>query len=127
MTIAAGLPWLGPAAAKDSRPEFAYRGVDAASCTVLSAHNATGPRYSASVTKAMTAYMVFEALDGGRLALDQRVAISAKAAAQPPTELGLRTGGKATVKLLLEALIVRSANDAAVALDRKSTRLNSSH
>src|SRR3546814_15588934 len=64
----------------------------------------------------MTAYMVFEALDGGRLALDQRVAISAKAAAQPPTELGLRTGGKATVKLLLEALIVRSANDAAVAL-----------
>src|SRR3546814_1344569 len=104
----------------------------------------------------MTAYMVFEALDGGRLALDQRVAISAKAAAQPPTELGLRTGGKATVKLLLEALIVRSANDAAVALaeavsgseaafatamtrkaqdlgmtqtvlDRKSTRLNSSH
>src|SRR3546814_7774808 len=115
ITIAAVLLWLGPAAAKDARPEIAYLVVDAASGTVLAAQNATQSRYSASVTKAMTAYMVFEALDGERLALDQRVAISAKAAAQPPTELGLRTGGTETVKLLLEALIVRSANDAAVA------------
>src|SRR3546814_14874191 len=76
ITIAAVLLWLGPAAAKDARPEIAYLVVDAASGTVLAAQNATQPRYSASVTKAMTAYMVFEALDGGRLAPDQRVARS---------------------------------------------------
>ena len=107
---------LSPAAAKDLRPEPAYLVVDAASGAVLAEQNATQPRYPASVTKAMTAYMVFGALAEGRLALDQQVPVSARAAGQPPTRLGLRAGGKATVKLLLEALIVRSANDAAVAL-----------
>src|SRR3546814_10982670 len=58
ITIAAVLLWLGPAAAKDARPEIAYLVVDAASGTVLAAQNATQPRYSASVPKAMTAYMV---------------------------------------------------------------------
>jgi D-alanyl-D-alanine carboxypeptidase len=107
---------LSPAAAKDPRPEPAYLVVDAASGAVLAEQNATQPRYPASVTKAMTAYMVFGALAEGRLALDRQVPVSARAAGQPPTKLGLRAGSKATVKLLLEALIVRSANDAAVAL-----------
>src|SRR3546814_15018738 len=65
ITIAAVLLWLGPAAAKDARPEIAYLVVDAASGPVLAAQNATQPPYSASVTKAMTAFLVFEALDGG--------------------------------------------------------------
>src|SRR3546814_7450303 len=64
----------------------------------------------------MTAYLTFEARAEGSLALDRKVAVSARAAAQPPSKLGLRAGTKVTVKLLLEALIVRSANDAAVAL-----------
>ncbi|MGF1594552.1 MAG: D-alanyl-D-alanine carboxypeptidase family protein [Kiloniellaceae bacterium] len=97
-------------------PGAAYVVVDAGSGAVLAAENATHPWYPASVTKAMTAYMVFEALAEGRLALDRRVPISARAAAQPPTKLGLGAGTSVPVKLLLEALIVRSANDAAVAL-----------
>jgi D-alanyl-D-alanine carboxypeptidase len=114
--VIAALLWLSPAAAGKARAEPAYLLVDAASGVVLAEQHATQPRYPASVTKAMTAYMVFEALAEGHLKLDQRVTISAAAARQPPTKLGLRAGGKATVKLLLEALIVRSANDAAVAL-----------
>lgn len=119
--VVAALLWLCPAAggqasAASADPGPAYLVIDAASGVVLAEQNATQPRYPASVTKAMTAYMVFEALEEGQLTLNQRVAISAAAARQPPTRLGLRAGGKATVKLLLEALIVRSANDAAVAL-----------
>ncbi|HMA14541.1 MAG TPA: serine hydrolase, partial [Kiloniellaceae bacterium] len=114
--LAVLLPWLSPAAAGEARPEAAYLVIDAASGAVLAERNALQPSYPASVTKAMTAYMVFMAIAEGRLAPGQSVTVSAKAAAQPPTKLGLRAGGKATVKLLLEALIVRSANDAAVAL-----------
>lgn len=109
--------WVMPtAAAQIARPETAYLVVDAETGAVLAERNASRHWYPASVTKVMTAYLVFEALDEGRLTLQQRVPVSAKAAAQPPTKLGLRAGGEATVKLLLEALIVRSANDAAVAL-----------
>lgn len=114
--LAVLLPWLSQAAAEEARPEPAYLVIDAANGAVLAERNATQLSYPASVTKAMTAYMVFMAMAEGRLAPEQSVTVSAKAAAQPPTKLGLRAGGKATVKLLLEALIVRSANDAAVAL-----------
>jgi D-alanyl-D-alanine carboxypeptidase len=107
---------LAAAPAQARAPGPAYVVVDADSGAVLAAENATHPWYPASVTKAMTAYMVFEALAEGRLALDQKVPVSARAAAQPPTRLGLGAGTSVTVKLLLEALIVRSANDAAVAL-----------
>ncbi|MEQ8357034.1 MAG: D-alanyl-D-alanine carboxypeptidase family protein [Kiloniellaceae bacterium] len=115
LSIAA--PGLCPvAAAQPARPQPAYLVVDAESGTVLAQQNATRHWYPASVTKVMTAYMAFQALAEGRLTLGQRIPVSARAAAQPPTRLGLRRGSQATVKLLLEALIVRSANDAAVAL-----------
>jgi len=60
--------------------------------------------------------MVFQAIAEGRLRLDQKVPVSARAVAQPPTKIGLARGSEVRVKLLLEALIVRSANDAAVTL-----------
>lgn len=116
VALATVLLWLGQATAKEARPEPAYLVIDAASGAVLAERNALQPSYPASVTKAMTAYIIFKAMAEGRLAPGQSVPISARAASQPPTKLGLKAGGKATVKLLLEALIVRSANDAAVAL-----------
>jgi D-alanyl-D-alanine carboxypeptidase len=64
----------------------------------------------------MTAYLVFEALADGRLDLDRTVLVSRHAAAQPPTKLGLGRGKRVSVRLLLEAMIVRSANDAAAVL-----------
>ncbi len=104
------------AVAKGSLPEPAYLVIDADSGAVLAQQNANQPWYPASVTKAMSAYMVFQALADGRLSLKDRVKISPKAASQPPGKLGLGAGTKVSVKLLLEAMIVRSANDAAVAL-----------
>lgn len=108
--------WISPAAGGSMRPEPAWLLVDAETGAVLAQQNATHPWYPASVTKAMTAYVVFQALEEGRLSDKQKVTVSAKAAGQPPGKLGLRRGSKVSVKLLLEAMIVRSANDAAVAL-----------
>src|SRR3546814_20939779 len=96
ITIAAVLLWLGPAAAKDARPEIAYLVVDAASGTVLAAQNATQPHYSASVKKEMAAYIVFEGLSGRLLAHNQQHSHSAKAAATPHTETTLSTAEKDT-------------------------------
>ncbi len=90
--------------------------VDAQDGRVLQAENATDLWYPASLTKVMTSYLVFEAIESGRLALTDKVPVSAHAAAQPPTKLGLGRGKQVSVKLLLRAMIVRSANDAAVTL-----------
>ena len=114
--LVAAIFWLSPAAAQDRAPQAASLLVDAVTGAVLQAENATHPWYPASLTKVMTAYMVFQAIADGRLGLDEEVTISRKAAAQPPTKLGLRAGRKLQVRVLLEAMIVLSANDAAAAL-----------
>ncbi|HYE00858.1 MAG TPA: D-alanyl-D-alanine carboxypeptidase family protein [Alphaproteobacteria bacterium] len=90
--------------------------LDAASGAVLLAEEADRPWYPASLTKMMTAYLVLAELRGGRMAADEVLKVSPHAAAQPPTELGLRAGATITVRDALAALIVRSANDAAVVL-----------
>ena len=115
IVIAAAL-WCGPATAHESKVHTAALLVDATSGQVLEAENANHLWYPASLTKVMTAYLVFEALADGRLALDQKVPVSKEAAAQPPTKLGLGVGKKVRVALLLETMIVRSSNDAAVVL-----------
>lgn len=108
--------WWGAAAAHDSKVHTAVLLVDDATGQVLEAENATHRWYPASLTKVMTAYLVFEALADGRLTLEQKVPVSKAAAAQPPTKLGLGVGKNVRVRLLLEAMIVRSSNDAAVVL-----------
>jgi D-alanyl-D-alanine carboxypeptidase len=115
MVIAGGL-WAGPAAAHEAEVHSAVLLVEGATGAVLEAENATHLWYPASLTKVMSAYLVFEALAEGRLDLDQAVPVSRHAAAQPPTTLGFGRGKRVSVKLLLEAMIVRSANDAAVVL-----------
>jgi D-alanyl-D-alanine carboxypeptidase len=74
------------------------------------------PRYPASLTKMMTLYMAFDAMDRGRLSPGSRIRVSRNAASQPPTKLGLRVGSTITVRDAVLAMITRSANDAAVAL-----------
>src|SRR5215813_14452422 len=90
--------------------------VDADSGTVLESIDATMPWYPASLTKVMTVYLAFEDIDAGRLTLDEALTVSEHAAAQPPTELGLGKGEKISVKDTILAVILQSANDAAVAL-----------
>lgn len=96
-----------------ANPRYASIVVDVATGEVLHASNADATRYPASLTKMMTLYMVFEALEQGRLSLDQRLPVSAHAASMPPSKLGLPAGGGIAVRDAILALIVRSANDVA--------------
>ncbi|ADZ69824.1 D-alanyl-D-alanine carboxypeptidase family protein [Polymorphum gilvum] len=90
--------------------------IDAASGAELFAANADAPRYPASLTKMMTLYLLFEAVERGELTLDTPLAVSARAAARPPAKIGLATGSTITVREAAQALAVRSANDVAVAI-----------
>mgnify|MGYP000988295496 CR=1 FL=1 len=102
-----------------SQPKYAAIVVDATSGEVLYAKRADSPRYPASITKVMTLYLTFEALESGRLKLSDRVPISPHAAAQAPTKLGLRPGDSLTVEDAMYAMALKSANDIAVAMAEK--------
>ena len=101
-------------------PAFAARQasivVDAASGAVLFASEPTALWRPASLTKLMTLYLTYEALQAGRLKLEEKLTVSAYAAAMPPSRLGLAKGEKIAVEDAILATITRSANDAAVAL-----------
>ena len=78
--------------------------------------NPDAPKYPASLTKMMTAYMAFDALKKNQVNLDSEFTVSAFAAKQSPSKLGLAKGSKITVKNALLALATRSANDMAVTI-----------
>lgn len=90
--------------------------VDADTNEVLHARFADEPRYPASLTKAMTLYMVFDALDAGEIRLDEQLKVSAHAASQPPSALRLKTGSTISVGDAISALVTKSANDVAVVI-----------
>ncbi|MEO0343834.1 MAG: D-alanyl-D-alanine carboxypeptidase family protein [Pseudomonadota bacterium] len=95
---------------------YAAMVMDARSGEVLHSRNADTKLHPASLTKMMTLYMVFEAVEAGKLDLDQKVKISSKAAAEPPSKLGLKAGQSIKLRYLIRATAVKSANDAATAL-----------
>ena len=80
---------------------------------VLYQENATQLNYPASLTKIMTLYLTFDALEHGRLALDDYLIVSASAANAEPVKLGLVAGSKIRVEDAIKALAVYSANDVA--------------
>src|SRR4029079_11969757 len=90
--------------------------IDADTGAVLSETKPDAPNYPASLTKMMTLYLTFAALNDGKLDLDGRLAVSAHAAAQEPTKLWLKPGDTVRVRDLILGLVTRSANDAAVVL-----------
>jgi D-alanyl-D-alanine carboxypeptidase len=90
--------------------------MDARTGAVLYEKNADRRLHPASLTKMMTLYLVFDAVERGQLGLDQMITISAKAASQPPSKLGLKAGQKIALRYLIRAAAVKSANDAAMAL-----------
>ncbi|MDR7147215.1 D-alanyl-D-alanine carboxypeptidase [Rhizobium sp. BE258] len=104
------------AEAEAANPKYAGIVVDAKTGNVLYSENADRLQYPASLTKMMTLYMTFEALEQGRISLDTRVPFSPHASAQAPTKLGVRTGGSITVEQGILGLVTLSANDAATAL-----------
>ena len=93
--------------------------IDADSGLVLAVANPDQLVHPASLTKMMTLYLAFRALDEGYMHLDDGVLISAYAAAAEPTKLGLRSGQIVRADDLLRGTVTESANDAARALAEK--------
>ncbi|WP_281840152.1 D-alanyl-D-alanine carboxypeptidase family protein [Sinisalibacter aestuarii] len=83
---------------------------------VIHSRNADTQLHPASLTKMMTLYIAFEAIEHGEISLDTMVTISANAANEPPSKLGLRAGQKIALRYLIRAAAVKSANDAATAI-----------
>lgn len=100
-------------APRDAAARYASIVLDAQSGEILYEKNANTRNYPASLTKMMTLYLVFEALENGTLKPDQRLKVSRRAAHQPRSKLGLRSGQRITVENVILALVTKSANDAA--------------
>jgi D-alanyl-D-alanine carboxypeptidase len=94
---------------------------DAQTGEVLSQERAGEPWYPASLTKLMTAYIVFQKLRDGGLRLDQQIIVSEKAHSQEPSKIGIPTGKTVSVDFALQALLVYSANDMAYVLAEASS------
>ncbi|WP_245651293.1 D-alanyl-D-alanine carboxypeptidase family protein [Paramagnetospirillum marisnigri] len=104
------------AAAAVAEEPLAVLTVDAASGTVLSDQGGGRPHHPASLTKIMTAYVAFRAIEAGRTSLEALLTVSERAAAQGGSVLGLRRGDTISLGAALKGMIVRSGNDAAVAV-----------
>lgn len=83
---------------------------------VMYEQNADEPRYPASLTKLMTLYITFNALENGHLKLTDKLKVSRVAASRSPSKLGVKAGTTITVKDAVMAVIVKSANDCATVL-----------
>ncbi|WP_394689435.1 D-alanyl-D-alanine carboxypeptidase family protein [Hoeflea sp.] len=90
--------------------------VDEKSGKMLYGANVNEARYPASLTKMMTVYMLFEAMDQGRISRDTPIPISRNAARRPPSKLGLKAGQSIPVDTAIRVLVVKSANDVATAV-----------
>ena len=90
--------------------------MDAKTGKTLYASSSNALRYPASLTKMMTLYMIFEAIDSGRISKKTRIRVSKNAAAEPPSKLGLRLGQTISVEQVIYALVTKSANDASTAI-----------
>ncbi len=101
------------AAAQTYSPKAASVVIDVKSGKALHESNADAIRHPASLTKIMTLYMLFEQLEAGKIRLTTAMPVSANAAAEAPTKLGLRPGSTLMVEDAIKALVTKSANDAA--------------
>ena len=90
--------------------------IEAATGKVLHAENATYPWYPASVTKLMTAYTTLRAVKEQRITFNTLITMSRNAVAQQPTKMGFKLGTTLTIDNALKMLMVKSANDVAVAI-----------
>ena len=90
--------------------------MDANSGKILFEKNAHDQRPCASITKVMTLTLVMEAIDSGKIHLDDVVTTSAHAASMGGSDIWLEEGEQMSVDDMIKATAVASANDAAVAL-----------
>lgn len=102
--------------ASHANPKYAGIVLDAKTGRTLYNYNADSKRYPASLTKMMTIYLAFEALERGLVKKSTRFKVSQNAAQEVPSKLGLRAGQTITVEQAIYALVTKSANDASTAL-----------
>ncbi|HSH56823.1 MAG TPA: serine hydrolase, partial [Halomonas sp.] len=97
-----------------ANPRYAAIVVDVESGEILHAANAEETRYPASLTKMMTLYLLFEALEERSLSLDHALPVSSYAAGKPASKLYVKAGSTIPVETAIQALVIKSANDVAV-------------
>ncbi|MDN5568196.1 MAG: D-alanyl-D-alanine carboxypeptidase, partial [Paracoccus sp. (in: a-proteobacteria)] len=90
--------------------------MDARTGQPIYTQNADTRLHPASLTKMMTLYLAFTAIESGQVRLDSKFTISSNAAAEPPSKLGLRAGQQIELRYLIRAAAIKSANDAATAI-----------
>ena len=105
---------LAPATGKAA--PYAAMVMDARTGEVLHSRNADTQLHPASLTKMMTLYIAFQAIERGEISLDDTITITPLAANEPPSKLGLVTGQRIQFRYLIRAAGVKSANDAATAI-----------
>ncbi|HXP03399.1 MAG TPA: serine hydrolase [Stellaceae bacterium] len=120
LAVAAGLS-CAPVVASEVPPPRGgpvYEAIvlDAETGQVLRGLNPDTVTYPASLTKMMTLYLTFEALNSGKLRLEQYFQVSAAAAAHAPSKLGLEPGESVSIRDLILGVVTKSANDAAATL-----------
>lgn len=115
MAVGLTLPAHG---AKNNARKAKYSAIvmEATTGAILHTESSNTASHPASITKIMTLYLLFEALESRKVTLRTKLPISARAAIQPPCKLGLKAGGTITVKDALLGLVTKSANDASVAI-----------
>ncbi len=116
LIVALGIALGGSTGQASANSRYAAYVLDANTGKVLFARNADERRYPASLTKMMTIYLIFEAIEAGRITEKTQVPFSKNAASEPPTKLGVKAGGSITVETAIRALVTRSANDVATAV-----------
>lgn len=99
-----------------SAAPFAAHVMDGRTGKEIYSQNANARLHPASLTKMMTLYMAFTAIERGQVRLDSKFTVTKHAAGQPPSRLGLRAGQQIELRYLIRAAAVKSANDAATAI-----------
>lgn len=99
-----------------SSHKYASIVVDGTTGRILHGVNEEKKRYPASLTKKMTLYILFEALKNKRISLETRIPISVRAARQCPSKIGFQVNQTISVESAIKSLVVKSANDVAVAV-----------
>jgi D-alanyl-D-alanine carboxypeptidase (penicillin-binding protein 5/6) len=116
---AAPAPGAAPAISIPSAPQVdtrAYILVDFRTDKILAAQNATERMEPASLTKLMTAYIVFQELEQGKLKLDENVVVSEHAWRSEGSRTFIELGKPVSIQDLILGMVVQSGNDATIAL-----------
>jgi D-alanyl-D-alanine carboxypeptidase len=115
LALASGIGFMeAPKAAASSKASAIV--VDANTGKTLYSSNADAQRFPASLTKMMTLYMLFEAMESGKVSKSTPIPVSAYAAGQPPTKIGFKPGQTISAEAAILSVITKSANDSATAI-----------